>query len=1014
MNTLTSGMLVSGLSRTVLILLALSVGACDNAADNPGDTSHVNISTSTTNHKFIPPEPSTYPLFESGQVRPLAMSEDGRLLFAVNTPDNHLEIFDITATGLVHRESVAVGLEPVAVASRNQQVWVVNHLSDSVSVIDVSHQPAQLLRTLHVGDEPRDIVFAGNNRSRAFITSAHRGQNTPYGPASMPQDPGQSAQPGVGRADVWVFDADQPGSAFGGTPLTIINLFTDTPRALAVSADGDTVYAAGFHTGNQTTAITEGAVCNNASPCSPGGGPGAPGGLPAPDSNIDGVPGPETGLIVKFNGTQWVDELNRDWSNQVLFDLPDTDVFAIDATAGVPVQSAAYTGVGTVLYNMIAHPQTGKLYISNTEARNEVRFEGTRTSTNYTSVIGHMHEARITVIDPGTAQVQARHLNKHIDYSQQTATTSTRANSLATPLGMAISGDGSTLFVAAFGSGKIGVFDTAELESNSFVPSASNHIPVSGGGPSGLLLNQGHQQLYVLNRFDNSVSVIDTVSRQETLHYSLPNPEPSSIVNGRPFLYDASYTSSNGEASCAGCHVFGDVDSLAWDLGDPEASVLANQNLPGPLGGTAQPFHPLKGPMATQSLRGMDNHGPMHWRGDRSAANSGGDALDENGAFLAFNVAFPGLLGRSSELSNTEMQAFADFILQLNYPPNPNRPLDNSMTTDQQTGANIFFNQNTTGGFLTCNVCHVVDPDSGFFGSSGLMSFESETQEFKIPHLRNMYQKVGMFGIPANDSIFPGDSVHMGAQIRGFGYTHDGSIDSLDHFHASPLFSFHPDPVQNTIMRRQVNQFMLAMDSEMKPIVGQQITLNSSNSAQVMPRILLFTSQMDAGHADVIVKGTINNRLRGWSRLADGRYQSDDAFQLPISETTLLQLAQTPGQALTFTAVPPGTGIRMGIDRDNDLELDFVDNCPTVPNADQTDSDGDGRGDACPASCYADFDHDGDVDGIDASTFSADFGVQTCLNGTLCEGDFDLDGDVDGVDAARFSSEFGRNNCALH
>ena len=33
--------------------------------------------------------------FESGQVRPLAMSPDGTRLYAVNTPDNQLEIFNV-------------------------------------------------------------------------------------------------------------------------------------------------------------------------------------------------------------------------------------------------------------------------------------------------------------------------------------------------------------------------------------------------------------------------------------------------------------------------------------------------------------------------------------------------------------------------------------------------------------------------------------------------------------------------------------------------------------------------------------------------------------------------------------------------------------------------------------------------------------------------------------------------------------------------------------------------------
>src|SRR5688572_13922639 len=101
--------------------------------------------------------------FESGHVRPLARSTDGTRLFAVNTPNNSLEIFAITSAGLVHQARVPVGLEPVAVAVRNNsEVWVTNHLSDSVSIVTLTGTP-RVTRTLLVGDEPRDVVFAGTN-----------------------------------------------------------------------------------------------------------------------------------------------------------------------------------------------------------------------------------------------------------------------------------------------------------------------------------------------------------------------------------------------------------------------------------------------------------------------------------------------------------------------------------------------------------------------------------------------------------------------------------------------------------------------------------------------------------------------------------------------------------------------------------------------------------------------------------------------------------------------------------
>ena len=59
--------------------------------------------------------------FESGPVRPLALSPDGTRLFAANIPDNRLEIFSVNAGALAHLDSVPVGMEPVAVAARSNR-----------------------------------------------------------------------------------------------------------------------------------------------------------------------------------------------------------------------------------------------------------------------------------------------------------------------------------------------------------------------------------------------------------------------------------------------------------------------------------------------------------------------------------------------------------------------------------------------------------------------------------------------------------------------------------------------------------------------------------------------------------------------------------------------------------------------------------------------------------------------------------------------------------------------------
>jgi hypothetical protein len=510
-----------------------------------------------------------------------------------------------------------------------------------------------------------------------------------------------------------------------------------------------------------------------------------------------------------------------------------------------------------------------------------------------------------------------------------------------------VTSNGATLYVAAFGSAKIGVYATAALENDSFVPSTANQIPLSGGGPTGMVLDEGRGRMYVLTRFDNAISVVDTAAKSEVAHLAMYNPEPQSVVEGRQFLYDARHSSNHGDSSCGSCHIFGDFDSLAWDLGNPGGTVFNNPSpvtpfvIPpfdqfDPLLGIPRSFHPMKGPMVTQSLRGMENAGPMHWRADRTGGNDEPSAqpdegtFDEEAAFKKFNPAFVGLLGRSELLSEQEMQKFTDFILQVMYPPNPIRNLDNSLTPQQQDGRDRYFDL-TVAPNGSCNACHTLDPEAnpsagqfaGFFGTDGRTGFAPETQAFKIPHLRNMYQKVGMFGsIVVPFSSLPPDPF-QGDQIRGIGYNHDGTIPTLFHFVSG--FDVNPfNPVGIPItpegeqIKKNMEQFMLAFDTNLAPIVGQQVTLTAASQVAVGSRIDLMKARAEAGECDLVAKGRVGQQETGFLYIGNGDFVSDSTWLPAISDASLRATVVGNNGSLTYTCVPVGSGERIGIDRDLD------------------------------------------------------------------------------------------------
>ncbi len=769
--------------------------------------------------------------FEAPQVHPLAMTPDGTRLLAVNTPNGTLSVFYSARNVLALMAEIPVGLEPVSVVARNDnEAWVVNWLSDSVSVVDLNR--FKVSRSFDVGDEPTDVVFAGAQKELAFVCVS-------------------------GLSQVKVFDPAMPASS-----PQVIAINAKQPRALARDSTGAQVFVSIFESGNQTTTVSAAQVLAKGGPPPPS--PALAPGLPA---------APSVGLIVKWNGSGWADEVgDAKWTSSIPYTLADVDVVVIDAHTATPAVSTLVRGAGTHIGNAVFDQPNNRLLVANDEARNLVRFEP--------NLRGNFLSTRIDSIAlAGPPSVTASDLNTHIDLNNPAGSDAERANTLALPGDLVRAADG-TLYLAATSSAKVGVINSQGA--------VTSRIQV-GQGPTGLALNEPRNLLYVLNRFDESISTVDLATRAQIATIPVGfNPEPDVVRNGRRFLYDTS-VSAHGDVSCASCHPNGHRDGLAWDLGDPQGQMQTV--------GFSK-FHPMKGPMTTQSLRGIIGTEPLHWRGDRAALS-------------AFNPAFTSLLGSPRQLTTAEMNAFTLFVQTLTYPPNPNENLDrtqpNPATGPNATRGQVLFSSTAFDKVaISCNVCH--NTSSFGNGTARIIIPQSElgtSQDFKVPQLRGMYQKLGMVSAP-------------GEQTSGFGFTHDGSTDSLFDFLHNPVFTF-----QNDGQRQDIEQFMLSLDTGTAPAVGLQVTVNGSNknSADVIARVNLLMAQASfPQNCDLVVRGIFKGSSRSFL-FSGGQFLTDRQGEAAVTSQALLQAADD-GAELTFLGVPVGAGRRSSIDRELNGTLD--------------------------------------------------------------------------------------------
>jgi YVTN family beta-propeller protein len=456
-----------------------------------------------------------FQLFESPQVDPIVLNAAGTRLYVAKTLSNVVLVINASTGSSV--ASIEVGLDPVSLAIRpgETELWVSNHVSDSVSIIDIapgSPTENRVIDTVQsfdsdgatLFDEPVGIAFTTSG-AKAYVALSSRNQ-------------------------VAVIDATTRAIT------SRLNIRAQEPRALRVR--NDLLFVAAFESNNKT----ETGIClfendndpqctldlNDLVTC-------------ATDPNI---PGEQKNIVV--------DKAN-----------PDRDLFVFRSDTDAEV--AAVTGVGTLEYG-IAVSSAGRAYIAQTDARNDangiVAPAGSRQdvnsdgSVNLKDLGNRMFTNEIAATTCTTSGCGA------VTITDLEGATPTQATALSTPYAAAISGDDSTLVVTAMGSSRVFTMDANTMAILSRLDLGS----VGAGNfgqqmPRGVALRSsgtGTPLLaYVLNSFENTVSVVDVSNPNDIFEVSRMllgfDPMPDEVARGR-VAFHSGFASSNGTFSCGSCH----------------------------------------------------------------------------------------------------------------------------------------------------------------------------------------------------------------------------------------------------------------------------------------------------------------------------------------------------------------------------------------------------------------------------------------------------------------------------
>ncbi len=260
----------------------------------------------------------------------------------------------------------------------------------------------------------------------------------------------------------------------------------------------------------------------------------------------------------------------------------------------------------------------------------------------------------------------------------------------ALPWGVTIAPDQSKIFLSTAGSESVTVIDVAHLLktirtrrqpfANDLSASAeyvSARIPV-GHNPRGLVLSPDGKHLYVANRLDDSITVIDTDTSTVASTIDLGGPKNvDALRRGERLFYTADFA-FQGQFGCANCHLDSTIDGLQWDL-EPDGfgkDIVDNRSL--------------------ESLAGTE---PFKWNGGNPDMPTECGPRTEKFFF------------RSQSFTEQQLTDLVTFVYSLPYRPNRYRLANGDLTPAQERGKAIFERTKSKNGLPIvetnqCAYCH--------------------------------------------------------------------------------------------------------------------------------------------------------------------------------------------------------------------------------------------------------------------------------------------------------------------